>query len=267
VKASQPAGTNGGATGGMVIVGALGTIGRPLAAAIARQQSQLLIVDVDSAQINSLEESLRFLGGPQIYSMTLNPSERDPGLELVNYLVHHEISFNHLVNAAYPGKQLLSNRPGGLGEQQSWGKFVGEHVGFFLSLSTHFAEYAARSGGGSITNLSSMYGRMSPKFRIYEETGLSLPIEYGAAKAGVENLSQYLASRYLAKGVRVNCVAPGGILADQPQLFQENYGRETGRGALLKSEEIIGAILLLLSPAGRAITGQTITVDDGFSLT
>lgn len=249
-----------------VVVGAPGTIGRALVEKLSEQGAPLLLVDIDEVELVHLRDSLRTTGTSTIRTLRLDEASREPGLELVDYLTQSETPFHHLVNTAYPGKGLLAAPPTAGSSHPPKGQFVGAHVGFFLSVSMHFAEYAARLGGGSITNLSSIYGRLSPRFGIYEGTDMALPIEYGAAKAGVETLSQHLATQYRSAGVRVNCVAPGGISANQPPQFQKQYGERTMSRALLEPDDVVGAITLLRSSAGRAITGQTITVDDGFSL-
>lgn len=249
-----------------VVVGALGTIGRVLVKKLSEEGAPLLLVDIDEVELVQLKESLSSTGSSAIHTLRLDEASREPGVELVDYLTKSESPFRHLVNTAYPGKELLLAPPTTGSSQPPKGQFVGAHVGFFLSMSMHFAEYAARLGGGSITNLSSIYGRLSPRFGIYEGSDMSLPIEYGAAKAGVETISQHLATQYRSTGVRVNCVAPGGISANQPPQFQKQYGERTMSSALLEPDDVVGAITLLRSSAGSAITGQTITVDDGFSL-
>lgn len=251
---------------GTVVVGALGTIGRALVKKLSEEGAPLLLVDIDEEQLIQLEESFSSTVTSAIHTLRLDEASREPGLELVDYLTQSETPFRHLVNTAYPGKELLAAPPSSGSSQPPKGQFVGAHVGFFLSMSMYFAEHAAGLGGGSITNLSSIYGRLSPRLSIYDGTDMSLPLEYGAAKAGVETLSQHLATQYRSTGVRVNCVAPGGVSAGQPPRFQEQYGERTMSRALLEPADVVGAVTLLRSSAGRAITGQTITVDDGFSL-
>jgi NAD(P)-dependent dehydrogenase (short-subunit alcohol dehydrogenase family) len=251
---------------GVVLIGALGQIGRALAQSLSSQKADLLLVDVDSSGLNSLSKELREASLSQIDTLLLDPELHDPGLAVKSHLEKMPIGFRHVVNTAYPAKGLLEASRGESQDSYRAGSFLGEHVGFFLSVSCHLADYLVALGGGSLTNLSSVYGSFSPRFEIYEGTELWNPIEYGAAKAGIENLSRHLAILHRSSGLRVNCVAPGGIKKNQSEMFSRQYGRFTASGRLLEPEEVVGIIKFLQSDDGAAITGQIIVVDAGFSL-
>jgi enoyl-[acyl-carrier-protein] reductase (NADH) len=61
-------------------------------------------------------------------------------------------------------------------------------------------------------------------------------------------------------------VSPGGIFDNQPEAFLQAYKEKTNGAGMLNVDEILGAILFLLSEQSKFITGQNIIVDDGFSL-
>lgn len=251
---------------GVVVVGAGGLLGSAISRKLANLEVPIVLVDVDESRLQSLGTEIRSIARSEVSYLRIDKLAHDPGFEIIKFLRNIGTPSPHLVNAAYPGKDLLLRLADEQAPHSSGAAFFSAHVGFFLSVSAHFCRYAAGLGGGSLTNLSSMYARTPPKFEIYEGTGLSLPIEYGAAKAGIENFSRYLATFYLKDMVRVNCVAPGGIMASQPDVFVENYGHRTSSESLLDSNDVVDVISLLASPAGKAITGQTITVDGGFGL-
>lgn len=121
-------------------------------------------------------------------------------------------------------------------------------------------------GEGSIVLLASIQGIRAPKFHHYEGLDMTSPAAYSAIKGGVISYSRWLAKYLSRTGVRVNCVSPGGILADQPELFQQRYREDCLTKGLLDADDVVGTINFLLSEDSRFISGQNIVVDDGWSL-
>ncbi len=119
--------------------------------------------------------------------------------------------------------------------------------------------------GGSIVNISSIGGLGGSK-------GMMSP-GYSATKAAVINLTQNVAANWGDRGVRVNCIAPGYFPSEMSEFVltnppvSEHVRAQVPIGRFGDPEELIGALLLLVSDAGRYMTGQTIAVDGGFSAT
>lgn len=144
---------------------------------------------------------------------------------------------------------------------------VERHLGSCYLVSQIFGESMRDNpNGGSIVHLSSIYGSHAPRFGLYAGTSMEMPAWYAAAKGGVNALMRYFAASYLDFGVRVNCVAPGGVRDGQPEQFQGSYDSMCGPVGLLHPNDVAGVAIFLVSDLGRAITGQVITVDDGWSL-
>jgi NAD(P)-dependent dehydrogenase (short-subunit alcohol dehydrogenase family) len=141
-------------------------------------------------------------------------------------------------------------------------------MGTFLATQV-FAKTMAGTGSGSVVNISSMAASRP----------LSRVVGYGAAKAGVENLTRWLAdhiARQVSPGIRVNAVAPGFFLGDQNRaLLTEADGSLTERGRTIVSrtpmgrlgspEDLVGTVLWLASDASAFVTGTVVPVDGGFS--
>lgn len=118
----------------------------------------------------------------------------------------------------------------------------------------------------SIVNVASIYGILSPDFRIYEgDKRLYNPVSYGASKAGVVQLTKYQAVLLAERGVRVNAVSPGGIYQNHSPKFNSLYSERVPLKRMAQPEEIVNAILFLLSPLSSYITGQNLVVDGGLS--
>ncbi|ENO1894603.1 SDR family oxidoreductase, partial [Vibrio vulnificus] len=118
----------------------------------------------------------------------------------------------------------------------------------------------------SLVNISSIYGVVAPKFEIYNNTPMTMPVEYAAIKSAIQHLNKYVVSYVNDSRFRINCVSPGGIFDHQPEAFLQAYKEKTHGAGMLDVEEVVGSVLFLLSEQSRYVTGQNIVVDDGFSL-
>jgi NAD(P)-dependent dehydrogenase (short-subunit alcohol dehydrogenase family) len=138
-------------------------------------------------------------------------------------------------------------------------------TGLFLACKV-FSEPMQQVHSGSIINIASIYGMVGPDFSIYENTGLTNPVNYAFAKGGMINLTRYLASFLAPYNVRVNCISPGGVQTDAtPRNFIPNYVRRTPMQRMGKPEDIKGAIVFFASDASEYVTGQNLAVDGGWT--
>jgi NAD(P)-dependent dehydrogenase (short-subunit alcohol dehydrogenase family) len=140
------------------------------------------------------------------------------------------------------------------------------HLGGYFLVTKVFSEYFAKQKHGHVINFASVYGIVPPRFEIYEGTEMTMPVEYAAIKSGIISLSKYFTKMYLHQGVRFNCVAPGGVFDNQPDSFVKNYSRHAGSVGMVSPAQVSDVVVFLLSQSGAAINGQTLVVDDGWSL-
>lgn len=138
--------------------------------------------------------------------------------------------------------------------------------GTLLCIREFIKHRKSHGSGGSIVNIASHYGVVSPDPRIYTDCDRKNSEIYGATKAGIIQMTKYFAVHAAEYGIRTNAVSPGGIRnPDHPQgeAFQKNYSYRCPMGRMAETDEIIGAILFLLSPAASYINGQNIVIDGG----
>lgn len=140
----------------------------------------------------------------------------------------------------------------------------GNMVGLF-SMCKAFVPGMANRGRGSIINISSIYGVVANDPSLYEGTDMKQPPDYTFVKAGMINFTRYLANYFGKRGVRANCLCPGGYYNEQPGPFLDNYTRRCPIGRMLDNEDIKGAVVFLASDASAYITGATLMVDGGWT--
>ena len=145
-------------------------------------------------------------------------------------------------------------------------------VGTFLMTQAVGARMRAASKGGSIVNVGSIYGMLSPVQDIYaykeEDTGVAFvkPVAYAAAKSGIYNFTRYCATYWGKHGIRVNTLTPSGVARDtQDAKFVANYTGRIPIGRMANADEFNGSVVFLISDASTYMTGANLVVDGGWT--
>ena len=145
-------------------------------------------------------------------------------------------------------------------------------VGTFLMTQAVGRRMVLAKKSGSIINIGSIYGMVSPVQDIYaykkEKTGIAFikPVAYSAAKSGIYNLTRYCATYWGKQGIRVNTFTPSGVFRDtQDKEFQVNYCNRMPVGRMAQADEYNGAIIFLASNASKYMTGSNLVMDGGWT--
>jgi NAD(P)-dependent dehydrogenase (short-subunit alcohol dehydrogenase family) len=141
--------------------------------------------------------------------------------------------------------------------------------GTFLPCQVVGARMAAE-GRGSIVNVSSVYGMLSPVQDLYEFRRAAgeefyKPVAYSVSKSALYNLTRYFATYWAKSGVRVNTLTLAGVANEQPQEFVEAYTARMPLGRMADVREVVGPVVFLASDASSYVTGANLVVDGGWS--
>ncbi len=141
--------------------------------------------------------------------------------------------------------------------------------GTFLTCQVVGARMAAE-GRGSIVNVSSVYGMLSPVQDLYEfrrrgGEEFYKPIAYSVSKSAVYNLTRYLATYWAKSGVRVNTLTLAGVWNEHPQEFIDAYTARMPLGRMADVGEVVGPVVFLASDASSYVTGANLVADGGWT--
>lgn len=235
----------------VVVTGGAGLLGREVCAALRAAGA-----DVWSADVAASDGDER--------SIAVDITSEKSIASAFDLVVAESGSLDVLVNCAYPrtpdwGAPLDSE------SLESWRANLDSHLGGYFATSREAARRMAEAGDGSIINFASIYGVVGPSYEVYAGTTMTMPSAYSAIKGGIIGMTRLLATYYGPRGVRCNCVSPGGVEDRQSESFIERYASLTPLGRMASPEDIVGAVVFLASRAGAYVTGQNIVVDGGWS--
>lgn len=250
----------------VVITGGAGLIGQAFVKAVVANGGTAIIADINpklGIQIkNVLQEELN---STNIDFVELDITSKDSLQNAIQILQGKYARIDALVNNAYPRNKQYARHFFDV-EYDDFVENTGMNLGGYFITSQQFALYFKKQGFGNIINISSIYGVMAPKFDVYNDTTMTMPVEYAAIKAGLIHLTKYMAKYFKGLNIRVNTLSPGGIFDNQPEAFLKAYQKECLNKGMLDKNDLQGTLVYLLSDMSKYVNGQNIVVDDGFSL-
>ena len=246
----------------VIVTGGAGLLGRTFCQAIADNGGIAVVAEYDIAIAEKLCTSLE---NASIVPAQVNITDKNSIKALITTISEKYGRIDALVNSAYPrnknyGKHFFEVTYNDFCEN------VGMNLGGYFLTSQLFAKYFYEQGHGNIINLASIYGVIAPRFEIYDNTPMTMPVEYAAIKSGLIHLTKYMAKYFKGKNIRVNTISLGGIEDKQPEPFLKAYKEFCLNKGMLNAKDISGTVLYLLSDLSEFVNGQNIVVDDGFTL-
>lgn len=247
----------------ILVVGAGGLLGSQLVASILEQGAKVIATDICLEKTKNNLESL----GVNLDSSSIDFLKLDiTNEQAVKELFAGDIKIDGAVNCTYPRNKTYGSHFFDV-TLESFNENLSLHLGSSFLFTQQCASYFNKHRMlFSLVNISSIYGVVAPDFTIYENTPMTMPVEYAAIKSALLHLNKYAVKYVNNSDFRINSVSPGGIFDNQPEVFLEAYKKKTLGAGMLDVRCMIGSIVYLLSDQSRFVTGQNIIVDDGFSL-
>lgn len=246
----------------VVMVGGKGIFGNALAESLAESGAKLFIAARSMDPLNELADRLNARGF-DVTAHHVDLGDEASILKLRDFVLERAGRVDALVNNA-----VLRIGKGWDCPAEDFDRSM--HVngtGVFL-LTRAFGDLMAERMGGAIVHVGSMQGMIGPDPHLYTGTPMSgYAPDYFMHKGGLINFVRFSASYYGSRGVRVNCVSPGGCESEgnDHALFRERYAQHTCLGRMAKPEELVGSIIFMISDASIYITGANLPVDGGYT--
>ncbi len=250
----------------VIVTGGAGLIGQEFIKAIVEQGGIGIIADINEEFGETAKKNIKSeFETESIDFVKLDITNKESIKNVIDYIVKKHKKIDVLVNNAYPrnknyGKHFFDV------EYDDFCENVNMHLGGYFLSSQQFALYFKNQGYGNIINMASIYGFMAPRFQIYDNTNMTMPVEYAAVKSAIINLTKYMAKYFKGMNIRVNALSFGGILDNQPKEFLKKYNFFGLNKGMLSVNDVRGALIYLLSDMSRYVNGQNIVIDDGWSL-
>lgn len=247
----------------VVITGSAGLLGKQLAKTIMLCGAIPVITDIDYERVETVARELTERTGCKNIPMQMDITSKESIDHVITTVTSEHGKITGLVNNAYPrnknyGRKLFDVAYGDFCEN------ISLNIGGFFLVTQKMTEYFLKMGSGNIVSIGSIYGVVAPKFDVYDNTNMTMPVEYAAIKAAVLHLNQYFMKYTAGADIRYNCVSPGGVIDEQPQEFISRYNAYTHGKGMLEPKDVSSVVAFLLSDYSSFINGQNIVVDDGW---
>jgi len=244
-----------------LVTGGAGLYGRQIVAAVAEAGAQTYVASRNTAELEKMS-SLKREEGYEVTALKVDLGNEESILMLKENIIEKAGHVDILINNA-----VLRPMKSWFDDASKFSESMNVNATGLFIITRAFGDIMAKQGNGSIINIASIQGMVGPDTSLYE--GLSwnsLIPDYFFHKGGMINLTRFVAGYYGNRGVRCNCVSPGGYLTENmDKVFIKRYSERTFLGRMANSNDLMGVIVFLASDASNYITGVNIPVDGGYT--
>lgn len=251
-----------------VVTGGSRNLGYDLALALAEAGADVVITSRKLSDAKTAATDIAAATGRRILPLVCDIQNEKSVQTMVRAALRQFGRIDILVNNA---GNVISTRETASFEKRSlkeWQHTLDINLtGVFLCVKHVFNQAMDPASRGVIVNIGSTAGIIGKDRRVYRGTQLGgVTLDYEAAKAGVINMTRDLAVQLAPKGIRVNCISPGGFFRNQDPRFVRAYGRTIPMGRMgREGKELKGVVVFLASEASSYITGHNLVVDGGMT--
>jgi len=246
-----------------LITGGYGHLGKAMTRALLNQNAEVIVAGKSKSKF---DEAFKAENKEKLSFIETDITSSESIINLYNLIENKYGRLDILINNAHTtkgtGQETISDN--------DWAYTMEGVLGAVHRCIRDSLFLLKKSNHPKIVNIASMYGVVSPDFKLYEGIEqYTNPPHYGAAKAGIIQLTRYFASHLGQFNIQVNCISPGPFPSYQVQKaspeFVERLNQKTMLKRIGKPEDIEGALILLSSSASDFITGHNLIVDGGWT--
>jgi NAD(P)-dependent dehydrogenase (short-subunit alcohol dehydrogenase family) len=251
-----------------VITGGAGLIAKEYAIALCDFGATVVIADFNALKCKEVALELKE-NGYNVVEFHCDVSKKEHWEEMLEFVLTKYGKVDILVNnASFTNQSKTKAFDLSFVETplEDWNAIMDVNLtGTFLGCQV-FGKYFLNKGKGTIINIASLYGVVSPNHKIYPGTGISQPVAYSISKHGVVALTKFLGTLWAEKGVKVNALTPGGVYNDHKGPFYEKYKELNPSGRMCDKSELVGGLIYLASEASSHVVGHNLIIDGGWSV-
>lgn len=259
----------------VIVTGGLGQLGHAFATGLADEGAKVAVFDLSDDRARIHARYGERLNDPKLFFVKADVTSRKSLEDGLDKVIAHWGSVPHgLLNNA--GIDTTPDAPPEVtGPFEDYPEEIFDKVmtvntkGVVLCCQV-IGGAMADAGRGSIVNVGSIYGVVSPDQSLYEDRRQNgdvffKPAAYSVSKSALYNLTRYLATYWAPKGVRTNIVTFAGVFNNQNEGFQKRYRPKVPLGRMAEADEYVGGVIFLLSDASSYTTGTNLVMDGGFT--
>jgi NAD(P)-dependent dehydrogenase (short-subunit alcohol dehydrogenase family) len=258
----------------VILTGGLGQLGSAFGRALVERGAKVAIFDIRVGAQQSDPVAVSSVKSANLVHVSVDVTQRrsiEAGLRDVQarWGPPHALINNAALDSP-PDAPSEENGPFETYPEPSWDRVMEVNVkGVFLCCQV-VGGLMAEAGRGSIINICSIYGLLSPDQRLYAYRRASgepffKPVAYSASKSALLNLTRYLATYWADRQLRVNTLTFGGVFNQQDKEFLKEYTARVPLGRMARADDYIGAVIFLISDASVYMTGSNLVIDGGWS--
>ena len=255
-----------------MLIGSTGLLGTEYVDFLSSRGAKLVIGDVNMDICQNYAERVKETYFTDCLPLGIDLYEESSIRKFYRDILTHYDHIDAVVNNSQVKPEGFYNSFENYSKETLMKVMEGNTVGIVISCQ-EACKIFINQGYGNIVNISSHYGLIGSDQRLYEgvkniyypEEKFSSPISYAVSKAGIVNMTRYLASYYREKNIRVNCLTPGGVYDNHDEIFVRNYSERTLLGRMAERKEFNGALLFLISDSSTYMTGSNMVIDGGWT--
>ena len=259
-----------------LITGGAGFLGLQFSEAIAELNGKPLLIDINEKQLKEAGKKLSDSGYKNFSTYAADITVEKQCNDIYELIWQENNGIDILINSAALTKAGVESSDNNFfapfehTNQKLWEEGLKANLTSTQLTCKIIGTKMAKKGKGSIINIASDIGVISPNQNIYEPdqhgyegVDFNSPAFYAVSKAGVIHLTKYLATYWAKKNVRVNCISPAGVYRNQDLSFVKKLSEQIPMGRMALPNEFKGAIVFLASNASSFVTGHNLLIDGG----